>query len=230
MIVTTHQPIFLPWPGFFAKALCADTLVLLDMVQFPLGRSWMTRNRLKSDQGELWLRVPVRKTGKGKQRICDVEICDDSPWRKKHRMSIREQYVHAPYRDDYVPRIEAIYARHQRYLVEINRELIRMMWDALGLQGNVLLQSELGVVGTGTALLVAICHALNADTYVTLPFVEQYLDPAQFQADGITVRFMRFRPPVYPQLWGAFRFNLSALDLLCNCGPKSRDIIAQAVL
>lgn len=54
MIVTTHPPIFLPWPGFFYKAWRADTMVLLDTVQFPLGRSWMTRNRLKSDQGELW--------------------------------------------------------------------------------------------------------------------------------------------------------------------------------
>jgi hypothetical protein len=86
MIVTTHQPIFLPWPGFFYKALRADTMVLLDRVQFPLGRSrsWMTRNRLKSDQGELWLRVPVWKAGKGKQIIRDVAICDDRNWRRKH--------------------------------------------------------------------------------------------------------------------------------------------------
>lgn len=54
MIVTTHQPIFLPWPGFFYKALCADVMVLLDDVQFPLGRTWITRNRLKSAQGEQW--------------------------------------------------------------------------------------------------------------------------------------------------------------------------------
>jgi WbqC-like protein family len=91
MIITTHQPIFLPWPGFFAKALHADVMVLLDTVQFPLGRSWMMRNRLKSDQGELWLRVPVWKTGKGTQRICDVAICDDSPWPRKHHLSMRAQ-------------------------------------------------------------------------------------------------------------------------------------------
>jgi hypothetical protein len=26
-------------------------------------------------------------------------------------------------------------------------------------------------------------------------------------------------------LWGDFIYNLSALDLLLNCGPKSRDIV-----
>jgi len=230
MIVTTHQPIFLPWPGFFYKALRADAMVLLDTVQFPLGRSrsWMTRNRLKSDQGELWLRVPVWKTGRGKQMIRDVTICDDRNWRRKHLYSLREQYAHAPYLDDYLPALEAIYARHHDRLVDLNLELIRLLWDALGLRSTLVLQSELGVSGIGTALLVSICRALDADTYVTLPFVEKHLEPERFPASGITCSLPRFRPPIYPQLWGAFRYNLSALDLLFNCGPKSLDIIAQA--
>jgi hypothetical protein len=227
MIITTHQPIFLPWPGFFAKALHADVMVLLDTVQFPLGRSWMTRNRLKSDQGELWLRVPVWKTGKGTQRICDVAICDDSPWPRKHRLSMREQYAHTPYLDDYLPPLEAIYARLHHRLVDLNLELIRVLWDVLALQSRLVVQSELGVSGIGTTLLVALCHALGADTYVTLPFVEKYLDLAQFRANGITVHLAWFRPPIYPQLWGAFRYNLSTVDLLFNCGPKSREILTR---
>ncbi len=228
MIVTTHQPIFLPWPAFFYKALRADVMVLLDRVQFPRGRGWMTRNRIKSDQGELWLRVPVWKAGKGRQRICDVTICDERPWRRKHVYSLREQYAHAPYRDDYLPPIEAVYARHHDLLVELNLDLIRWAWNALGIQSRLVLQSELGVSGTGTDLLVALCRSLRAETYLTLPFVEKYLDLARFQASGITVRLAHFRPPIYPQLWGAFRYNLSTVDLLLTCGPKSLDLIARA--
>jgi hypothetical protein len=41
----------------------------------------------------------------------------------------------------------------------------------------------------------------------------------------IELALRKFRPPVYPQLWGDFRYNLSTLDLLLNCGPKARDII-----
>jgi len=78
MVVTTHQPIFLPWPGFFYKAMRADVLVLLDRVQFPHGRGWMHRNRLKSDQGDHWLRVPIWKAGRGTQLIADVEICNET--------------------------------------------------------------------------------------------------------------------------------------------------------
>jgi hypothetical protein len=216
MRVTTHQPIFLPWPGFFYKARCADVMVLLDLVQFPFGRSWMTRNRLKSDQGELWLRIPVWKAGKGRQIARDVAICDESNWRRKHLYSLREQYAHAPYRDDYLPP-----------LVDFNLDLIRWLWDVLGLQSRLVMQSALGVSGMGTELLVALCRSLDADTYVTLPFVEKHMDLAQFRASGITVRLAPFHPPIYPQLWGAFRYNLSAVDLLFTCGPKSLDIIAK---
>ena len=69
---------------------------------------------------------------------------------------------------------------------------------------------------------------MNADTYVTLPLVGKYLEPDKFRASGIKLDFVRFRPPVYPQLWGDFRYNLSALDLLLNCGPKGLDIIAHS--
>ncbi len=227
MIVTTHQPIFLPWPGFFYKALRADAMVLLDCVQFPFGRGWMTRNRLKSDPGELWLTVPVWRKGRGKQIIREVAICDEKDWRSKHLASIRQPYANAPYLDDHLPAIESIYKRRHRRLLELNLDLTRYLWDALRLKGKLILQSDLGISGQATDLLVSLCRTLNGDTYLTLPPAEKYLEAERFHASGIQLSFARFRPPVYPQLWGDFRYNLSALDLLLNCGPKSLEIIGR---
>ena len=227
MIITTHQPIFLPWPGFFYKAFCADTMVLLDDVQFPLGRSWITRNRLKSDQGELWLTVPVWRKGRGKQIIRKVEICNDTDWRSKHMYSIRQVYANAPYLEDHLPRLESIYARRYLRLSDLNNDLIRFLRDALGLERKLVLQSELGVTGHGTELLVSICRALDASTFVTLPAAEKYLDARTFQRGGIELVYAHFHPPAYPQLWGEMRYNLSALDLLLTCGPKSLEIITR---
>jgi len=227
MIVTTHQPIFLPWPGLFYKARHADTVVLLDEVQFPLGRGWMNRNRLKSQHGELWLTVPVWKKRRGRQRIADVEICEQSDWRRKHLVSLAQQYAHAPYRAEHLPAIAAIYGRGHRRLLDLNLAIIRYLAGALGTQARFVLQSELGVAGRGTELLVNVCRALQADSYATLSPVEKYLDLARFGDSGVTVRFARFAPPVYPQLWGDFRHNLAALDLLLNCGPKAAEILAR---
>ncbi|MGD9090852.1 MAG: WbqC family protein, partial [Desulfobacterales bacterium] len=63
MIISTQQPYFIPYPGFFYKAWQSDVFVILDTVQFPQGTTWTSRNRLKNDQGALWLTVPVWKKG-----------------------------------------------------------------------------------------------------------------------------------------------------------------------
>ncbi|NIR49268.1 WbqC family protein [candidate division KSB1 bacterium] len=225
MVVTTHQPIFLPWPGFFFKGLQADYMVLLDDVQFPRGRGWMNRNRLKNEQGELWLTVPVWKKGRELQIIRDVEICDETDWRKKHLRSIRQNYANAPYLEDHFSTIESIYRKDHRFLIQLNMELIRFLWAALNIKTELLLQSDLGIKDKGTDLLVRICQHLSADAYLTFPIVEKYLEPDKFSAAGIRLRFSNFHPPVYPQLWSAFIYNLSTLDLLLNCGPKSKDLI-----
>jgi len=225
MIATTHQPIFLPWPGFFYKALRADALVLLDRVQFPQGRGWLHRNRLKSDQGDHWLRVPLRKAGRGTQRIAEVEICEDTSWRARHLRSVRELYAHAPYLQPHLTALEAIYGERHRTLAALNIDLIRHLWDALGIPTKLHLQSELGVGGRGADLLANVCEALKADTYLALTVAAKYIDPETLGARRIELALAKFRPPVYPQLWGDFRYNVSTLDLVLNCGPKARDII-----
>ena len=225
MVVAAHQPIFLPWPGIFYKALHADALVLLDDVQFPLGRSFLTRNRLKGSPGELWLRVPVLRAGRGRQRIREVEICYGTDWRRKHLETLRQQYARAPYREEYQLGIESIYARRLRRLVDLSVDLLRFLGRSLGLEREPLLQSDLGASGRGSDLLVGICSALGAKTYLTLPTAEKFLDAEKFRAAGVAIATARFLPPVYPQLWGDFRYNLSTLDLLLNCGPKSLEIL-----
>lgn len=225
MVVTTHQPIFLPWPGFFYKALQADALVLLDRVQFPQGRGWLHRNRLKSDQGDHWLRVPLRKAGRATQRIADVEICDDTDWRGRHLRSVRELYAHAPYLRPHLKVLEEIYARRHRTLAALNVDLIRHLWVELRMSTKLYLQSELGVGGQGIDLLANLCEALKADTYLALSVAAKYIDPQTLGARHIALALAKFRPPVYPQLWGDFRYNVSTLDLVLNCGPKARDII-----
>ncbi len=228
MIVAAHPPIFLPWPGLFYKALRADALVLLDDTQLPQGRSWLTRNRLKSDQGEVWLRVPVHKKGRGKQIIRDVEICHDTGWRKKHLESVRHFYLHAPYLDDHFTDLQSAYARAPRRLLDLNLDLLRLLQRGLGLDDRTVLQSDLRAAGRGTDLIISVCKALGAGVYLTLPPAEKYLDAVALEAAGVRVDSAPFEPPVYPQLWGTFRYNLSALDLLLICGPRARGIIEAA--
>jgi hypothetical protein len=224
MILATHQPIFLPWPGFFHKAFHCDHLVLLDEVQFPRGRTWLTSNRLKDEDGELWLTVPVWRTGRGLQRIDRVQIAEERGWRAKHLRGIRQNYAHAPWFADHWPAIEEIYGRGQRRLVDFNLDLIRWLWSLFDPPAALLRQSDLGVHGRATDLMIALCARLGADRLAVLPGVEQHLDAEALGRHGIALARLPYRPVVYPQLWGDFLYNLSALDLVLDCGPRAREI------
>ena len=63
MKVCIHQPNYLPWLGFFNKISQSDTYVVFDDVQYPRGKDWANRNHIKTNNGKLWLTVPV--SGKG---------------------------------------------------------------------------------------------------------------------------------------------------------------------
>ncbi|MBN2091219.1 WbqC family protein [candidate division KSB1 bacterium] len=230
MIITTHQPIFLPWPGFFYKAMNADYLVLLDDVQYPLGHNWLNRNRLKSDSGMLWLTVPVWKKGRGKQIIRDVEIYDELDWRLKHLRSLIHYYSNAPYFSEIYPQIEAIYSHHHRFLVDLNYKLILFFWKELNLKTRIIRQSDFGVSGKGTDLIIRICRYFNANQYLNFPVAKNFLDFSQFKQNQIQYISARFQPPIYPQLWEKFLYNLSILDLVFNCREKVCDIICYRTL
>lgn len=226
MIVACYQPYFMPWPGFFAKALKADLLVLLNDVQFSLGSSWMSRNRIKTKDGQLWISVPVLRKGRGLQKIHQVEIFQERDWGKKHCQRLAYAYHHAPYFPDHRPFFEEVFRKRWTYLVKLNLEILNYLQDALEIKTPFQLNSELGIRAKGTQLLVEICQKTGADVYLSSAPGKKYIDEKMFLQAGIEVRYFTYHPPAYPQLWGPFLPNLSAVDLLFNCGPKSQKIIA----
>ena len=73
MILSVHQPQYLPWLGYFDKVAASDLFVFLDEPQYKK-REFQNRNRIKGPTGEVWLAVPCLSKGKFDQPIKDVEI------------------------------------------------------------------------------------------------------------------------------------------------------------
>jgi len=225
MIVSAYQPFFAPFPGFFAKALRSDALVLMDTVQFPRGATWLTRNRFKNDQGTLWMTVPVWKKGLGLQRINDVRICHERSWARKHLASLKTAYGHAPFFEEHLDFLEEIFSSKFEKLIDLNMRIIVHLMARLQVSAKVHLLSNLGIEARDPHLSVKICKKLGASHFLAQAGAGKYLDRAVFQQEGIALVFFNPRPPVYPQLWGSFIANLSVFDLLFNCGPKGASIL-----
>jgi len=227
MIVSTYQPFFSPFPGFFYKAHLSDVMVILDDVQFPLRTSWVSRNRFKNDQGTLWITIPVWKKGLALQRIRDVQICHEGNWRKKRLASLKAAYSKAPYLKDHQDVLEQIFSLKFERLIDLNLMTIRYLRTNLRIDCPFILQSQMGIRSRGNVLLLEICRKLGGAVYLAQESTKKYLDGAAFASAGVELCFFSAPSPVYPQLWGNFIHDLSAFDLLLNCGPKGRDVLLQ---
>lgn len=225
LIVSTNQPYFFPYPGFFYKTHLSDILVILDEVQFPRGTTWVTRNRFKNDQGTLWMTIPVWKKGLGLQKIDEVRIYDEGRWAKKHLASLKSAYARAPYLVDHLNFVEMIFTSDFERLIDMNLAIIGYLMEHLHINTEVRLLSELGIESRGDRLLIEICSCLGASHFLIHNAALKFLNQEPFHEAGIRLRSCKPLSLVYPQLWGDFIPNLSTLDLILNCGPKAHDIL-----
>lgn len=203
-------------------------MIILDEVQFPLGTTWISRNRFKNDQGTLWLTIPVWRKGLGLQPINQVKICyEGGRWSRKHLETLKRAYGNAPYLGDHLGFVEKMFSSRFDRLIDLNLAVIRYLMDCLQIKTRLVLLSELGLKAKATQLLIEICKAVGGSTFLVPSQAQKYLDAPLFQENGLELSFFRYAAPIYPQLWGDFLANLAAFDLVFNCGPKARDILCR---
>jgi hypothetical protein len=231
VIVTVHQPEHLPWLGFFNKADQADLLVLLDVVQYRKNY-FQNRNRILGQQGPVWLTVPVVTRGYLEGTIGDMRISsaaaahNRTDWRRDHLKLIRHFYGRHPHFEEHRPFLEDTYAREWDLLADLNEHFIGWFMRTLGISTPVVRASSFDVAGSSSDLLLSICRAAGATTYLSGPAGREYLDEGVFEEAGIAVRYHAFEHPNYPQRGtDAFVSHLSTLDLVLNAGPESLAII-----
>lgn len=224
MILTAHQPVYLPWLGLFHKIALADTFVLFDDVQY-LPKDWNNRNKIWTMSGDMWLTVPVITKGHREKPIRTIEINNQLPWRRKHWRSLAFNYNTAPYFKFYAPFFEDLYNREWKYLAELNEYMLRWFLSTLGITVNVIRASDLGLNGRKSDLVLDMCKRLGAKTYIFGALGRNYAKVDDFESQGVRLLFQDYRHPVYSQLQGAFRPHLSVVDLLFNCGKRSLEIL-----
>lgn len=218
MILSAHQPAYLPWLGYLYKIASCDVFIYLDEVQFEKN-SFINRNRIKTPQGVQWLTVPVKMKGHMEATLRGTAMDDGQPWRRKHLAALALNYRKARFFDYAYPRLEALLGVATHNLAEFCFEQLRFWMAEFGIATRLVRQSQAPVEGSKSDLVLNLCLQQNANVYLSGKLGRDYLDLASFELHGIEVRFQQFNPKPYPQLWGDFEPGLSVLDYWMNCGP-----------
>jgi WbqC-like protein family len=221
------QPSYIPWRGYFHQIYKADVFVLYDDVQYD-HHGWRNRNRIKTPAGPRWLTIPLRSTGADwKQRmICDMQISHEENWRRKHFETLRHSYSKAPHFARYVSMLERWYANPASSLADFTIDTTIELARELGIEKTQFVRSStLACQGAKTERLLAILQKIGATHYISGPAAKQYLDLQMLESAGISVEWMVYDYPEYPQLFPPFDPQVSVLDLLLNVGPEAGRLI-----
>jgi len=226
MILTAHQPQYLPGLRLFDKIARADVFVYLDTV--PMESSgYENRNKIKTAQGWQWLTVPISRKGYQGKMVREIEIdYTQQNWQKKHRKAIEFAYGKAPW-FEWFPKFlfEWLYTERFQLLTTLNGHMICILLDALGIKTEFRWANVDEFQGHKSDLVLDMCKKLGATKYIFGVKGRDYAKVEDFERAGIELEFQDYQHPVYPQLHGEFLPNMSVVDLLMNCGPKSLQVL-----
>jgi hypothetical protein len=220
MIVSIHQPHFLPWMGYWNKVLRSDAFVWLHSVQY---RKNYFQNRTKIKDGgdrEFWLTVPVHAAS---DTPIDRVTVADAKWLERVEKSVTQSYSRKPYfAQCWPPLRDALRSAGER-LEDINLLSFSALLDLLGAGPRIVRDADLGPLPEDpTDRLVAACRALGATQYIAGRGGRNYLRTEAFERAGFGVLWQDFSPDRvrYDQGAGTFIGGLSIIDCLFNVGPS----------
>jgi hypothetical protein len=223
-VVAIHQPQYLPWLPFFDKADRADVFVFLDNVQFQR-RGVQNRNAIKGAQGRINLTVPVAHADYH-ARIDEIAVAETA-WRHKHIEGIRHCYTRAPFLSLFEEELRGLIEQPWRLLADLNIAVSIWFFCQMKIDCQILRASALDCSGQKGDLILNLCDAVGATTYLSGQGAQGYQDEAEFSARGIELRYQNYAVQPYTQLHShlGFMADLSALDLVLNEGPRAADIL-----
>lgn len=215
------QSNYIPWKGYFDLVNSVDEFILYDDVQYTKN-DWRNRNKIKTDQGSLWLTIPVKQPSLA-QTIRETEVASNI-WRTKHWKSIAQAYARSPHFAEVKPMLEPLYLGSDETLLSaINFAFISAINRFLGITTRIRWSNEFELTGDKSERLVNLCKQAGADTYLTGPSALDYMDCNLFAQALISIEVADYSGyPQYPQLYPPFEHAVSILDLILNAGHGAK--------
>jgi hypothetical protein len=189
---------------YYAK-LASAPAALLEQHEHYVKQTYRNRCRIAGANGLQQLIVPVMKRHGEKMPVREVRIDYSEPWQRHHWRAIETAYRPSPFFLYYADDIRPFYEKKEVFLFDLNEKILRTACKLAGIE------TAIGYTGT-------FCppDGHPADyRYSITPKIPITADTS-------------FHPQEYYQpfaLLHSFLPNLSMLDLLCNEGPGSVDVL-----
>lgn len=218
MKLAIMQPYFFPYLGYWQLFQYADTFLVFDDIQF-VHKGWVNRNRiLHQDPSKEWryITVPLRKKSQ-KTKILDISTLPAKLWRDKLLAQLTT-YRKAPHYEETMALLGECLDCEEQNLARFLTRAIKITAKHLGLETEILVQSELGLdigpVEHSGQWALRLSEAMGAIEYVNPMGGMDLFRESEFDTSGIKLRFLDPLIEPYNQRRDSFVPSLSILDIL----------------
>lgn len=219
MILTGHQPQYLPYIGLFNKIAKSDIFCFVDNVQFEK-ESWQKRTLIKTPTDEqIFISIPVKSIS-STQLIKDIEIADIKML-NKHLKTIEQNYKKAEYFHEIYPNLLKFYKDNIKYLIDLTIPIMEFFINLLNIKTKIVYSSDFIIEGKKTELLANRCKTLGCDVYLLGQGAKNYFEPNIFKFNNLNYLFNYFVHPVYKQTGKKFLEGMAIIDLFFNEGIEN---------
>ena len=207
------QPYFMPYIGYFQLIANADVFVIYDNIKYTK-KGWINRNRRLQNGADMMFSLPLKKASDSLD-VMEREISPDFD-RDALLNQFRGSYARAPHFEATFPLVERIIRCEDPNLFGYISNSISQICAALGITTPVIKSSTLAIDHQLKAQdkVIALCHALGAETYVNPIGGLELYDREVFSQQGIELRFLKPQPFEYSQFGAPFVPWLSIMDVL----------------
>ncbi len=224
--IAIMQPYLFPYIGYFQMIHAVDLFVFYDDVNF-IKKGWINRNRILLNKTDFLFTVPLEKPSQNKM-IYETKISYESNEFKKLLVTIENAYSKAPYFDDVMPLVTAVFEKKCITINELAQESVIAFCAYLSIHTE--LKSSQNVYANHALRkgerLIDICHQENKVEYINAPGGMDLYAKDDFEKKGIKLLFIKSKPVVYDQFAPPFVPWLSIIDVaMFNDKEKIREFL-----
>ena len=224
-LLSAHQPVYLPWLGFFHKIIVSDLFVVFDDVPYSK-KMWYNRNYINGANNKILLSVPVKFKTSDETKHKDILIDNTKNWQKHHWKSIYISYSNYPCFSKYENELKEVYSKKWTKLIDLNLYLMFKILGWLKVEKKIVRASDYHLKKSKSELIIEMCKKLKFENYLFGELGKNYCDFKSFKESKIKPYFQKYNHPRYKVLKNkTFYKNLCILDLLFFYGERSVDII-----
>jgi len=219
MILSSHQPNFLPYMGFFYKAAKSDAMVISEDVSFSK-KGMHNWNRIYTSSGVKKLTLPVK--AHHDSRLADVVVADPAYNIPKIAKTLEQEYRKAPYFGDGMEVVDLMLgmaSERPLFMSDFNVPLTSYILGRFGICIPLILSTEdLEICGHKDERIFQMCEQTGATAYLSGTGAKVYHVDEDYAKRGIDLIYSDYRAVRYPQVHGDFVENLSVIDYIFNMG------------